>query len=60
MPKSKRGFASMDKTKQRLIAGKGGVAAHKKGTAHTFTSEEARRAGKLGGRHRWTPKKSTD
>jgi len=49
---SKRGFASMDKAKQRLIAGKGGVAAHKKGTAHTFTSEEARIAGRKGGKNK--------
>ena len=47
-----RGFASMDKTKQRTIASKGGKAAHKKGTAHTWTSEEARKAGKLGGKSR--------
>ena len=45
-----RGFASMDKRKQRLIASKGGKAAHKKGTAHKWTSEEAREAGKIGGR----------
>jgi len=44
------GFASMDKNKQRSIASKGGKAAHKKGTAHKWTSEEARRAGKIGGR----------
>jgi len=47
-----RGFASMDKSKQRMIASKGGKAAHKKGTAHTWTSEEARKAGQLGGRAR--------
>lgn len=47
-----RGFASMDKTKQRMIASKGGRAAHKKGTAHKWTSEEARKAGKKGGRSR--------
>lgn len=47
-----RGFASMDKNKQRLIAGKGGIAAHKKGTAHTWTSEEARKAGQKGGLHK--------
>jgi general stress protein YciG len=47
-----RGFASMDKSKQRMIASKGGQAAHKKGTAHTWTSEEARKAGRLGGRAR--------
>jgi len=47
-----RGFASMDKSKQRMIASKGGQAAHKKGTAHTWTSEEARKAGQRGGRAR--------
>ena len=42
---SKRGFASMDPAQQREIASEGGRAAHEKGTAHEFTSEEARRAG---------------
>jgi uncharacterized protein len=46
---SKRGFASMDRTKQREIASKGGKAAHAKGTAHEFTSDEARVAGRKGG-----------
>jgi uncharacterized protein len=46
---SKRGFASMDEDKQREIASKGGHAAHQKGTAHEFTSEEAREAGRKGG-----------
>jgi uncharacterized protein len=46
---SKRGFASMDDDKQREIASKGGQAAHEKGTAHEFTSEEAREAGHKGG-----------
>jgi uncharacterized protein len=46
---SKRGFASMDESKQREIASKGGKAAHEKGTAHEFNSEEARKAGKKGG-----------
>lgn len=46
---SKRGFSSMDKQKQREIASKGGKAAHQKGTAHEFTSEEARIAGRKGG-----------
>lgn len=46
---SKRGFASMDPAKQREIASKGGRAAHAKGTAHEFTSEEARVAGRKGG-----------
>ncbi len=46
---SKRGFASMDPGKQREIASKGGRAAHAKGTAHEFTSDEARVAGRKGG-----------
>ncbi len=44
---SKRGFASMDPAQQREIASEGGRAAHEKGTAHEFTSEEARRAGSM-------------
>ncbi|MDC0668386.1 KGG domain-containing protein [Nannocystis radixulma] len=47
--KSGRGFAGMDEEKQREIASKGGHAAHEKGTAHEFTSEEARAAGRKGG-----------
>ena len=47
--KEDRGFASMDKGKQRNIASKGGKAAHQKGTAHEWTSEEARDAGRKGG-----------
>jgi general stress protein YciG len=39
----------MDPQKQREIASKGGKAAHQKGTAHEFTSEEARVAGRKGG-----------
>ena len=46
---SRRGFASMDPAKQREIASKGGRAAHAKGTAHEFTSDEARVAGRKGG-----------
>ena len=45
-----RGFASMDAAQQRVIASKGGRAAHEKGTAHEFTPEEAREAGRKGGR----------
>jgi len=47
--KEDRGFASMDRNKQREIASKGGKAAHQKGTAHEWTSEEAREAGRKGG-----------
>ena len=49
MAKEDRGFASMDRNKQRDIASKGGKAAHQKGTAHEWTSEEAREAGRKGG-----------
>ena len=44
-----RGFASMDSEKQRAIARKGGRAAHEKGTAHEWTTDEARSAGRKGG-----------
>ena len=47
--RSNRGFASMDREKQREIASKGGRAAHQKGTAHEFDSNEARAAGRKGG-----------
>ncbi len=46
---STRGFASMNLEKQREIARKGGKAAHEKGTAHEFTADEARAAGRKGG-----------
>jgi general stress protein YciG len=39
----------MDRGKQKEIASKGGRAAHEKGTAHEWTSEEAREAGRKGG-----------
>jgi uncharacterized protein len=48
----KRGFASMDPSKQREIASMGGKAAHAKGTGHEFTPEEARVAGSKGGKAR--------
>jgi hypothetical protein len=47
---SRRGFASMDPKRQKRIASMGGRAAHAKGTAHEFTSEEARIAGRKGGK----------
>ena len=49
-PKSKRGFASMDPKRVSEIASKGGKSAHQAGTAHRFTADEARAAGKKGGR----------
>lgn len=46
---NERGFAAMDEARQREIARKGGRVAHERGTAHEFTSEEARTAGRKGG-----------
>jgi general stress protein YciG len=46
---SNRGFGSMDQERQREIASEGGRAAHEKGSAHEFNSEEARAAGRKGG-----------
>jgi uncharacterized protein len=45
----RRGFASMPPDKQREIAAKGGRAAHEKGTAHKWSGDEARSAGRKGG-----------
>ena len=47
--KERRGFASMSAEKQREFASKGGRAAHEKGTAHEWTADEARNAGRKGG-----------
>ena len=47
---SKRGFASMSQAKRSSIAKAGGIAAHKQGTAHTYSHEEAVAAGKKGGK----------
>lgn len=66
--KSLRGFAAMDREKQRAIASKGGKAAHAKGTAHEFTPEEARAAGRKGGQaahakgtaHEFTPEEARE
>jgi general stress protein YciG len=44
-----RGFAGMNKERQREISSQGGKAAHAAGTAHEFDKEEARAAGKKGG-----------
>ena len=49
MTTGKRGFASMDRNRQREIASKGGKLAHLRGMAHEWTSEEAREAGRKGG-----------
>ena len=47
--KARRGFAAMSADKQREIASLGGKAAHAKGTAHEFSPDEARAAGRKGG-----------
>src|SRR5512146_3425136 len=47
--RSNRGFAAMDAVRQREIASKGGRAAHAQGTAHEFSPDEAREAGRKGG-----------
>jgi general stress protein YciG len=49
-PRRPRGFAAMDRKLVSEIARKGGKAAHTAGTAHEFTSDEAREAGRKGGR----------
>jgi general stress protein YciG len=49
MDKEQRGFATMDRSRQREIARMGGRAAHVKGTAHEWSGDEARIAGRLGG-----------
>ena len=64
--KERRGFASMSPEKQREIASKGGRAAHEKGTAHEWSQDEARAAGRKGGqisrggRGRLTPMTASD
>jgi uncharacterized protein len=40
----------MDPARQREIASEGGKAAHAMGRAHEFTGEEAKEAGRRGGR----------
>jgi general stress protein YciG len=48
-PRRPRGFAAMDRKLVSEISRKGGKAAHAAGTAHEFTSDEARQAGRKGG-----------
>jgi uncharacterized protein len=48
--KKPRGFAAISPEKRREISRLGGKAAHARGTAHEFTTEEARTAGSKGGR----------
>ena len=49
MSEGRRGFALMDQERRRQIASKGGRAAHRRGTAHEWTTDEAREAGRKGG-----------
>jgi general stress protein YciG len=49
-PRKHRGFAGMDRAAIVAISRKGGLSAHAHGTAHRFTKEEAREAGRKGGR----------
>jgi uncharacterized protein len=48
--RSRKVFASMDKDKLRMVQSRGGKTAHALGKAHTWTREEARLAGKKGGK----------
>lgn len=48
---SRRGFAAMDREKQKQIASEGGKAAHRQGVAHRWTSIEASEAGRKGGQN---------
>jgi len=47
--KQRKGFAAMDKAKQREIASLGGRAAHEQGSAHEWNRHEAADAGRKGG-----------
>ncbi len=47
--KPRRGFAAMDPEYVRELARRGGVAAHRAGTAHQFDRKEAVEAGRKGG-----------
>ena len=59
MAKADRGFRHMDPATQRAIASLGGTAAHRKGTAHQWTKEEAREAGRKGGKAQKTRRRPT-
>ncbi len=48
---ARRGFAAMDRDKQKQIASQGGKAAHQQGVAHRWTPEEASEAGRKGGQN---------
>lgn len=48
--KARRGFAAMSPERQRQIASQGGKVAHQLGSAHQWNSEEAKEAGRKGGK----------
>jgi uncharacterized protein len=48
-PAKRRGFATMDPARVRDLGRRGGKAAHLAGTAHEFSADEARAAGRKGG-----------
>jgi general stress protein YciG len=58
--KSKKGLASVSPEKRRQISAMGGKAAHALNRAHQWTSEEAAKAGRIGGmKSRRGPAKKT-
>jgi general stress protein YciG len=57
--KSRRGFAAMSPERQREIASQGGRAAHEQGVAHEWNQNEARDAGRKGGRISGTKRRSS-
>jgi general stress protein YciG len=59
-PRRPRGFAAIDRRLLSEIASKGGKAAHTAGTAHEFTSAEAREAGRKGGLATHAKRRKTD
>ena len=59
-PRTRRGFAAMDRKRVCEIASKGGKAVHARGTAHEFTSDEARVAGRKGGYASQAKRRSTN
>lgn len=60
MVKGKQGLASLSPERRREIASQGGRAAHRKGTAHRWTSEEAKVAGRKGGKTKKAPKQNAE
>jgi hypothetical protein len=55
-----KGFGALSKAEREVISSKGGRAAHKKGTAHEWDSEEGKSAGQKGGSQRNTDYDVTD